>query len=167
MADRTAFQLTTIEVAELRRILGRRPDVLVAARGSDAVVGLLRDRMVIRRAHGWELIAWSDVQRGGWDAAASRLHWELVDQTTGGIELPNPGPVPHAFAERVRASIAVTRHVSLADDLGTVLLVGRRQPGSNDPISWQAEGVGRCDLGDPRVQSQVLALVADLRAEFE
>ncbi len=164
---RNPHQPTSDELAELRRILGRQPEVLISARGPKALVILLRDRMSVRREQGWQLVAWSDVQRGGWDAAGSRLYWELVDGTPGEVVLDEPGALPPAFAERVRASIAVSRHIQLDDDLGSVLLVGRRQPGSSDAISWQVEGVGRCDLGDPRVQSQVMERMDELRAEFE
>lgn len=167
MADRHGFRLTSDETAELRRIIDGRPDVLTSARGPDAVVALLPDRMAIRRVQGWQLVAWSDILRGGWDSEQQRLHWELVDGTKQEQLLAAPGRVPHAFAERVRASIAVSRQMSLGAGLGSVLLVGRRRPGSDDPIVWQAEGVGRCDLRDPRVQRQVLDLVADLKAEFE
>lgn len=167
MVDRSTFRLTSDETAELQRIIGGRLEVLTTARGQDAVVALLRDRMVIRRPQGWQLVAWSDVQRGGWNADRMSLYWELVDGTKGEARLEVPGQVPHAFAERVRASIAVSRHVTLEDGLGTVLLVGRRTPGSSDPIVWEAEGVGRCDLADPRVQTQVLDLVEDLKTEFE
>ncbi len=166
MADHSA-RLTGDEAAELRRILGGRPHVLVAARGGSALVALLSDRMAIRTAQGWQLVAWPDIQRGGWDSENLRLHWELVDGTSDEVTLDHPGQLPHAFAERVRASIAVTRHVTLENGLGVVQLVGRRRPGSQDPVTWHAESVGRCDLGDPRVQTQVMDLVEQLRAEFE
>lgn len=167
MAAPPVFRLTAGESAELQRILGRQPHVLLAARNDRDVIALLHDRMAVRRVEGWQLMAWVDVQRGGFDASRMSLYWELVDGTKGEIRLERPGQLPQAFAERVRASIAVSRHVTLEDGLGTVLLVGRRTPGSNDPIVWEAEGIGRCDLGDPRVESQVVTLVAELRAEFE
>ena len=34
-------------------------------------------------------------------------------------------------------------------------------------VRWQAEGLGRCDLTDPKVQSIVLGLVEDIRTEYE
>lgn len=167
MADRPSFRLTDVEAAELRRVLGVRADVLIAARGPEAVVALLRDRMAVRRRDGWQLIAWADVQRGGWDSDTSRLYWELIDSTKDGVQLNDPGQLPHAFAERVRSSIAVTRHMTLTGDLGTVLVTGRRSPGSTDPVVWQVEPSARTDLGDPRVEDQVRRIVDDLRAEFE
>ena len=95
------------------------------------------------------------------------LYLGIGRRNQGRDQVERPGQLPQAFAERVRASIAVARHVTLEGGLGTVLLVGRRPPGSDAPIIWEAEGVGRCDLGDPRVESQVVTLVAELRAEFE
>lgn len=167
MANRLGDRLSRDETAELRKILGRSPEVLVAARGPDAVVALLRDRMCVRRASGWQLVAWADIQRGGWDGEQHRLSWELIDASRSEVQLAAGDRLPQAFAERVRASIVVSRQVQLIDDLGTILVVGRRQPGSDDPITWQAEGLGRCDLNDERVQSFVLGLVAEMRAEFE
>ena len=167
MAGPPAYRLTNDEAAELRRIIGRRPDVLIAARNETDLVAVLRDRLAVRRAEGWQLMAWFDIRRGGWNGERMSLYWELVDGTTGEIRLAQPGQLPPAFAERVRASIAVSRQVKLTDDLGSVLLVGRRPPGSSAPIVWQAEGLGRCNLGDQQVQRQVMDLVAELRAEYE
>lgn len=162
-----AYRLTADEAAELRRIVGSRPNVLVAARTTRELVALLPDRLAIRRAEGWQVVAWVDVQRGGWNSERMALYWELVDGTKGEIRLTEPGQVPVAFAERVRASIVLSRQITLRGGLGTVLLTGRRAPGSSDPIVWQAEGIGRLDLGDPRVQSQVMTLVGELRTEYE
>ncbi|MGB3954357.1 MAG: hypothetical protein WBL05_03595 [Brooklawnia sp.] len=161
------FRLTAAEAAELRQIVGRRPTIMVAARNDRELVAVLPDRMAVRRVEGWQLVAWVDIQRGGWNADRNGLYWELVDGTRGEIRLEHPGQVPGAFAERVRASIVMSRQVTLQGGLGTVMVTGRRAPGSNEPIVWQAEGLGRLDLGDPRVQSQVLTVVADLRAEYE
>lgn len=167
MADRSASRLTADESAELQRAVGGHLGVLGLARGQDVLVVLGRDRMAVRRPKGWHLVAWSDIRRGGWDSERRRLYWELVEGTLDEVALDAPGQLPHAFAERVQASIAVSRHVMLTDDLGTVLIMGRRRPGSNDPIIWQVEGVGHCDLNDPRVQSQVMDQVEELRGEFE
>lgn len=167
MATRSAHKLTTDETNELQQILGRRPDVLVLGRGPQGFVALLRDRMVVRHAQGWQLVAWTDIQRGGWNSDTNKLRWELVDGSRGEAILDEPAGLPHAFAERVRASIVVARQFDLDDDLGTVQVVGRRRPGSDDPISWQAEGLGRCDLTDPKVGSLVLDLVEQMRVEYE
>ncbi len=167
MADRSAYKLTKDEIAELAKVLGRRPDVLVAARGPEGFVALLRDRMVVRRRQGWQLVAWTDIQRGGWDSDNRRLYWQMTDGTRSEVELNQSSALPHAFAERVRASIVAWRQVELDDELGTVQVVGRRRPGSDEPISWQVEGLGRCDLGNPKVQSIVLGLVEEMRAEYE
>ncbi|MGI5951831.1 MAG: hypothetical protein ACOX61_08310 [Brooklawnia sp.] len=167
MADRRLHRMTDTEADELRRIMGVRFRPLAQVRGPQALVVLLHDRMAVRQPAGWQLVAWTDIQRGGWDDDRRRLHWELTDGTQGHAELDEPGQLPHAFAERVRASIVVTRHVRLDGELGSVILSGRRTPGTNGPISWQVETAGRTDLGDQRVADQVVELVAALRAEFE
>lgn len=167
MALRNTVRPTATEITELTDVVGRRPKVLVAARGADGLVVLLSDQMVVRRPGGWDVIAWTDIQRGGWDGEMGRLSWELVDRTPGEVLLEQPSGLPQAFGERVRASMVVQRHVELPDDLGSVNLTGRRTPGTDEPISWRAEAVGRCDLSDPQVQANVVELVAELRTEFE
>ena len=68
MAAPPVFRLSADESAELQRIIGRRPDVLIAARNDKDVIALLADRMAVRRVEGWQLMAWVDVQRGGFAA---------------------------------------------------------------------------------------------------
>ena len=167
MADRRMHRMTEGEAAELRRILGERPRPLIQVRGDQSLVVLLRDRLAVRQPTGWQLIAWADVQRGGWDDARRRLYWELVDGVEGFAELDEPGQLPHAFAERVRASIVVSRQVRLNGDAGSVVLIGRRAPNTDEPVSWQVEAMGRTDLSDPRVAAEVVELVDELKAEFE
>lgn len=165
---RVSLRVTGDEKAELRQVLGRRPDIIASARQPDGrLAAALRDVLAVRREGGWQLVAWADIQRGGWDANRTALYWELVDASTGEVVLDAPGMLPQTFSERVQASIVVQRQVVLPDDLGTVHLAGRREPGSDGPISWQAEGLGRCDLNDPRVNSLVRELMAELRAELD
>ncbi len=165
---RVSLRLTGDEKAELRQALGRRADVLASGRQPDGRLALaLRDVFAVRQAGGWQLIAWADVQRGGWNGDRSALYWELVDASKGEVVLAEPGLLPQTFAERVQASIVVQRQVTLPVDLGTVHLAGRREPGTNGAISWQAEGLGRCDLNDPRVNTLVRELLAELQAELD
>lgn len=167
MAHPNPNRLDSAETAELRDALGRRPDVLSVARGPDAAAVVLRDLFAVRRTGGWGLTAWIDIRAGRWDEDSRRLSWELVDATNDGVVLTEPGQLPVAFAERVQASIAVQRQAQLPGNLGSVLLVGRRQPGSDDPISWQAQGLGRTNLADPVVAAHVVILVGELRHEFD
>ena len=160
-------RLTADERTELARALDRRPELLVVGRGPDGPVAILRDVLAVRRPAGWQFVAWTDIQRGGWRAEPGELFWEMVDASTGAVQLASPGALPQAFAERVRASVVVQRQLSLPGELGTVLLAGRREPGSDAAISWQAEGLGRCNLSDPAVQAHVVAAMAELRAEFD
>ena len=167
MADRSAYKLTKDEIAELAKVLGRRPDVLVAARGPEGFVALLRDRMVVRGRQRLQVVAATDIQRCGCDSDSRRRYWQLIDGARSENVLNERSALPQAFAERVRASIVAWRQVELDDELGTVQVVGRRRPGSDEPISWQVEGLGRCDLGNPKVQSIVLGLVEGMRAGYE
>ncbi|GAA2178693.1 hypothetical protein GCM10009785_02340 [Brooklawnia cerclae] len=167
MAHRNPNRLDAAETTELREALGRRPDVLVAAHGPEATAAVLHDVFAVRRPGGWNLVAWVDIRTGSWDYESRRLRWELVDGTKDDVVLTEPGQMPVTFAERVQASIAVQRQVQLPDGLGSVTLVGRRQPGSSDPISWQAQGLGRTDLGNPAIAKHVVGLIGELRREFD
>lgn len=164
------FSRATLSVkdrAELTRLTDSRPDVLVVATGEQSIAVVTRSYLAVSRSGAWRAIQWMDIQRGGWDQEGQRLHWELVDGTRGEVVLNDPGDLPAAFAERVRASILAQRTVNLPKALGSVLLVARRQPGSDGEISWQAQGLGRCDLNDPQVQAAVVDATAEFRAEFE
>lgn len=168
MAPRSARKLTREETAALASATGvSHPRVLAVARGPEAVVVLLPDRLVVRRPNGWEMVAWEDIQRGGFDGDTSVLSWELTDQSRSQVSIDDPVRVPRAFQELIGSSILVARRVRLADDLGTVVITGRRSPTGHGPVSWQTEAMGRCNLADPRVQSQILDLVTEARAEFE
>ena len=168
MAPRSARKLTREETAALASATGvPHPRVLAISRGPESIVILMPDRLVVRRPNGWEMVAWEDIQRGGFNGDSSVLSWELTDRTRSQVVIDDPVTVPRAFDELIRSSILVARRVRLTDDLGSVVITGRRSPTGQGPISWQTEAVGRCNLADPRVQSQVLDLVAEARAEFE
>lgn len=160
-------RLSGDERAALTAVLGYQPDVLVVAHGRQSVAAVTREVLAICQGGDWQAIRWMDIQRGGWDSEAKKLHWELVDGRSGHLVLTAAGELPVVFAERVRASIVAQRSVTLPGELGSALLVARRQPGSDGEISWQAQGLGRCDLNDPEVQAGVLDAMEEFRAEFE
>lgn len=163
-----ARKLTRDETNALAAATGvKKPRILAVARGSEGVLILLPDRLVARRENGWEIVAWEDIQRGGFDGDSNTLCWELADQTKSQLVIDDPVVVPRAFQELVNSSILVSRQVRLAENLGTVMITGRRSPTGRGDIIWQTEGLGRCNLSDPRVQSQIFELVAEARSEFE
>ncbi len=167
MARPPARRLTREETSELSRVTQlRHPQILAVARGADDVVILLPDRMVIRRPRGWEMVAWQDIQRGGF-SDAGELSWELTDGTKRTATIDDVAIVPRAFQELIRSSIIVSRRMELTGGLGSVMISGRRSPTGDGAVSWQTEALGRCNLSDSAVQSQVLELVARMRAEFE
>ena len=57
MAAPPVFRLTADESAELQRIIGRRPDILIAARNDKDDRATARP-MAVRRVEGWQLMVW-------------------------------------------------------------------------------------------------------------
>ena len=166
MVRRHKPKLTIQEKAELTGLIGHQPQVIVVSTTANGKVAVLADYLAISDPRGWLAIRWIDIQRGGWDEPNHRLYWELVDHSRGEVELCEGFQSPVAFAERIRASIVLQRSVRLSDNRSSVLIIGRRQPGSNDPIVWQVEAMGECQLSDPDVQNQILQIVEEAKSEF-
>lgn len=163
-----AEPLTIEEKVSLQSVLGHGTNVLVTARGPQALVVVLPEVLAVRRGGAWRLIAWETIQWGGWRQKGDALYWQLIDNTSDEVQLDRPADLPFVFAERVRASIVANREVLLDDDLGRIHLAGRRPPTQPDaPITWTVQAVGRTDLSDARVQELIVKHTRELRAEFE
>lgn len=154
------------DAAQLQTLTGISSPPLVIAVGDDATVALMREYMAVRYGTGWVAMRWVDILRGGWNEERDQLYWTLNDGSQGAITLAAPGQVPAVFAERVRASIVIQRYVDLPDDAGAARVVGRRQPGTDDPISWQVEPIAGIDLSDPLVQKFIIEFTNQLKREF-
>lgn len=152
---------------DLAALLGPRPRLLASGRcGAGQVVATL-DRLWFPDSGAWQQLRWQDVQRGGWDAAGSRLYWTTVDGSDGAIPLEEPGRLPDVFNERVSASIVLSRVVPLGSG-GSAVISARKDLGEPDPVlTWRTSpGPGTSTdavAADPAVAGEL----ARLRAEYD
>ena len=106
-------------------------------------------------ASGWTVLAWERVDRAAWDRDTERL--EVVEVAEFGQPQPrhvhqisDPGRLLELVHERVTASVVITRHVPVDGSRG-LRIVGRRAPGTADPVVWSALLDDALDPDDARV----------------
>ncbi len=112
----------------------------------------------------WEIVEWIHIRGGGWDNESCVLYWELNDGSRHDFHLDKPEQIPAIFAERVRASFLVQRHITL-DDGNSIVIAGRRQPG-DDAISWHVYPLNHIDVTSPEYQPEIMALIDHMRDEY-
>lgn len=106
-------------------------------------------------AAGWTVLPWERVERAAWDRDAERL--EVIEVADFGVAQPRhirrisaPGRLLELVHERVTASVLITRHVPVEGSRG-LRIVGRRAPGTDDPVIWSALLDDALDPQDPQV----------------
>jgi hypothetical protein len=117
----------------------------------------------------WTVLPWQRVERAAWDRDAEQL--EVFEVADFGEEQPrhvrtisDPGRLLELVHERVTASVVITRHQPVAGSKG-LRIVGRRAPGTDDPITWSALLDEALDPADPRVVDALERGLAIARAE--
>lgn len=160
------FARTRIEDPALRRLAGHRR-ILAAGRSPDGPVLGLADALLYVTAQGPQELGWHEIQTGGWDRDERRLHWTRVDGTIGGVELTQTGGLPDLFNERVTASIALVRTVTLERTGSAVISARRSLSGSAGALTWSVRpGRGTTEAqvaADPLVGAEL----ERLRAEYD
>lgn len=162
------FGRNVLEPVDLRSLsdhLGVRPRVLTWARTAGGVVVALPDRMAVRVGESWQDQPWHDIDRGGWDEAASTLSWQDVFGAGHCVALAEPGRLPEVFNERVSASIVLQKVVELPGRRRAVVSLRRDLGVTEVPLVWRVNT--DADLGDPRVASMLAAERARLSAEYD
>ncbi len=155
------------------RLSGRgRPDLPVArgerllawAEGPDGPVGGSRAALYVPHRVPWEAVAKAD-----WDTDEETLR--VVETAPWGEEQPvhvrrlaDAERLLDLVRERVTASIVVQRHATVVQRLG-VRVVGRRAPGSSDPIAWYVDYDDGLDPADPVVRTLVGEVLASAQAD--
>nr|WP_076388746.1 hypothetical protein [Vaginimicrobium propionicum] len=139
----------------LEELTGERLRVIYAATGSGSKAVILPKHFAVLEKGAWQVIAWSEIQTGAWDANAKILSWQLISGANGHVQLDNPRELPLVFAERVRAAIVTEREI-LVPEVGIVRIAGRRAPGSVDPLSWSVAADSGVDITDNRVTAAAL-----------
>jgi hypothetical protein len=104
---------------------------------------------------GWTVLPWERIDRAAWDREGDRL--EVIEVAEFGQPQPRhlhridePGRLLELLHERVSASVLITRHVPVEGSRG-LRIVGRRAPGTDDPIVWSALLDDTLDPRDPSV----------------
>jgi len=147
---------------------GERP--LASAQDSEQqwLVGTAR-ALHLGSPGGWTVLPWQRVDRAGWDREGEQL--EIVEVADFGQVQPRhlhrinePGRLLELLHERVTASVVITRHVAVEGSRG-LRIVGRRAPGTDDPVTWTALLDDALDPQDPQVQAALEDGLAAARAE--
>lgn len=118
---------------------------------------------------GWTVLPWERVDRAGWDRDAETLEvFEVAEfgqvQPRHVRRIGDPGRLLELVHERVTASVVITRHVPVDGSHG-LRVVGRRAPGSDDPVTWTALLDTTLDPDDSRVRDAVARGLAAARDE--
>lgn len=150
--------------------LARGEKVLAAAADStgDWVVGTAR-ALHLEDRDGWTVLPWQRVERAGWDRDAEQL--EVFEVADFGVTQPrhlrtisDPGRLLELVHERVTASVVITRHQPVDGSKG-LRIIGRRAPGTDEPITWSALLDDSLEPADPRVREALERGLASARAE--
>jgi hypothetical protein len=152
---------------EVRTSLGLAPGerVLAEARLSAGSWLVASDRGLV----GPELrLDWSSITHAQWYDGESALSVTWVDEKGAlhdrMLRVEEAGQLPETVHERVTATILLSRRVRAAGSRG-VLVVARRQPGSDD-LLWQLVPDPGVDATAPDVQARVAAVMRQLAAEL-
>jgi hypothetical protein len=129
---------------------------------SDAVVAGTRDALYLPERVPWEQVASAD-----WDQEESVLTVVEVGSfgepsPTHVVRLDGATTLLQLVRERVTASIALQRHVTVSGRTG-VRVVARRAPGGHGSLAWFVEYDDGLDPSDPRTEAVVSQALAAAR----
>jgi hypothetical protein len=144
--------------------------VLARAAAPDGEVFATTQRLLLPVDGKLETVRWEAVERARWDEGTEQL---VVVETAALGSRPRRhriavGRVPRLLdvvREQVQASVLLTRHVPITEQLG-VRITARRPPGGQR-VSWAVAVERGLDLDDPQVRARVDRAVAQVRAEIE
>jgi hypothetical protein len=114
----------------------------------------------------WRHVGWHEIERGGWNAETAKLSWAQYGGRRGSVGLDEPGRLPELFRERVAASIAVERFVSVQGDRG-VIVTARRDLGRDGEISWHTSLTRGLTWQTDGVRAVADEALTRLRTEFD
>jgi hypothetical protein len=150
-----------------------RGESVLAATVDDSGTGWLvgsRRALYVGGQDRWTRLPWERIDRATWDRDAEQLEvYEVADfgevQPRHVRRLAEPGRLLELLHERVTASVVITRHVPLGGSHG-LRIVGRRAPGTDEPVVWSAVLDDALDPQDPEVAAAVRQGLAAARAEL-
>lgn len=132
---------------------------------SSGEVGGTRDALYLPQRLPWEQVASAD-----WDQDERTLTVTEVGafgepQPVHVVRLEEAGRLLQLVRERVTASIALQRHVPVADRR-SVRVLARQAPGRRGELAWFVEYDAGLDPTDPAVDEVVQAALAAARADI-
>jgi hypothetical protein len=141
--------------------------VLAVATDPDGrvLVATDRDLLLQRRPPDYERVGWDAIDKATFDADGLRIIGRDAKGADLRLRIPmtDPGSLPEVVRERVTASIVVSQHVALRDDLG-VRVTARRRPGAS-AFAWGYRVDPGLDETDPEVAQAALEAVEAVRRD--
>ena len=123
-------------------------------------------RLSISDGDHWTHTPWHEIERGEWNAETRSLRWKRLDGGRGAATLIEPGRMPELFRERIAATIALERFVSLAGDRG-VIITARRNLVDGGSISWHSTLTRGLSWQTEGVREAADRAVAELKSEYD
>lgn len=105
-------------------------------------------------------LPWISIARASWEDPWLVLHTVTGEKIT--LHLAPAGELPPVVRDRVTASVLIRERVAL-DSGGTVVCVGRREPGS-DTVTWLLEFDADTDSSSPEIRASADRALTELRA---
>jgi hypothetical protein len=149
-----------------RLAVGPGERVLASATAEDGEVGGTRDALYLPEAG---RLPWEEVAAADWDPEESTLTVTEVgsfgeQRAVHVVRLDEAGRLLQLVRERVTASIALQRHVPVADRR-SVRILARQAPGRRGELAWFVEYDAGLDPDDPAVDAVVQAALTAARAD--
>lgn len=151
-----------------RIAVGRGERVLASATAATGEVGGTRDALYLPAPAG--RLPWEEVAAADWDPDERTLTVTEVgrfgeERAVHVLRLDEAGRLLQLVRERVTASIALQRHVPVADRR-SVRVLARQAPGRRGELAWFVEYDAGLDPTDPAVDTVVQAALAAARADI-
>ena len=108
---------------------------------------------------------WDEVGRAAWQEPVLELELLTPDGGAGArlrLVVEDSGDLPSAVHDRVTASVIVSERVEVAEGV-KARMVARRAFGDG-PVRWSVVFDAGVEAGDPALQTQARAALADLRS---
>ena len=156
----------TTWTASLAQTPGRPARILAWAKGPTGFVIGSPAALSWEAEDGWAHLGWHEIERGGWNAETATLTWTLYGGRRGSVMLDQPGRLPELFRERIAATIALERFVSVAGERG-VIVTARRDLATDGAISWHTSLTRGLTWHSEGVQAAADRAMAELRSEYD
>ncbi|HWJ08382.1 MAG TPA: hypothetical protein VNS46_03345 [Nocardioides sp.] len=150
-----------------RPAVGPGERVLASATAGSGEVGGTRDALYLPEAG---RLPWEEIAAADWDPDERTLTVTETgrfgeERAVHVLHLDDAGRLLQLVRERVTASIALQRHVPVAERR-SVRILARQAPGRRGELAWFVEYDAGLDPADPAVDAVVQAALAAARADI-